>query len=67
MMPVEHPQLRPSQTRTRGCVSGAWLDETPIAVGGVPCDAPEAGVATTARAWHNFRLKPSTEWISDEI
>ena len=36
VLPVEHPQLRPNQTRTRGRVSGVWLDETPIAIGAVP-------------------------------
>jgi len=46
VLPVEHPQLRPSQTRTRGYVSDAWLNETPISIGGA-CHAPAAGLATT--------------------
>jgi len=36
MLPVEHPQLRPSQTRTRGYVSDVWLNETPIFIGAAP-------------------------------
>jgi hypothetical protein len=42
VLPVEHPQLRPIRTVTRGCISGVRLDETPI-FGGVPAMHREAG------------------------
>jgi hypothetical protein len=58
VLPVEHPQLRPIQTVTRGDISGVRLDETPISIGEVPA---MGRVATTNGAYRNLRLKPSTE------